>query len=98
MCFRFPTRDIKLIKGDSTKTVLQNAQELSDKCDLIHVDGAHHADYPKTDLINMAALAAKHNLLFIDDCTESWPAVLLGVDYITDNNMVVSKPKEYQTG
>ncbi|VDI14797.1 Hypothetical predicted protein [Mytilus galloprovincialis] len=81
---RFSDRQISLVKGDSTKTVPQFAG----KCDLIHVDGAHHAHFPKTDMKNMARVASVNNLLLLDDCSKSWPAVLKGVDYLKNNDLV----------
>lgn len=69
----FPNVKFTLVKGDSTITV----PAFKDKymCDILHVDGAHHAHYPQADLTNMQQLASPENLLFADDCCTSWPAV-----------------------
>lgn len=80
----FQGRDINLVKGDSTKTVPQ----YQGTCDVIHIDGAHHANFPLLDMKNMARLASKDNLLLMDDCSKSWPAVLKGVDYLKKNGLV----------
>ena len=88
----FPSRSIRIIKGDSTKTV-PNTEPL--KCDIIHVDGAHHAHYPKTDYINMQRHASVNNLLLIDDCTDSWKAVMEGVNYATEKHIFKEKPKQF---
>ena len=88
----FPLRDINIIKGDSTKTV-PNTAPLN--CDIIHVDGAHHAHYPKTDYINMQRHASANNLLLIDDCTDSWKAVMEGVNYATVKHIFKEKPKKF---
>jgi len=69
----FPGRPFDIFRGDSTKTV----PSYSNMCDIIHVDGAHHDNFPAQDLRNMERLAnpAGH-LLLVDDCTSSFPAVL----------------------
>ena len=88
----FVGRKIEIVKGDSTKTVpLYNIVKT---CDIIHVDGAHHAHFPKTDYINMQRLASKNNLLLIDDCTPSWPAVMNGVNYCTKKQIFTKRPKQ----
>tara|TARA_B110000858_G_scaffold181876_1_gene220716 strand:- start:4257 stop:7181 length:2925 start_codon:yes stop_codon:yes gene_type:complete len=89
---RFPLRNIHIIKGDSTITV-PNSEPL--QCDIIHIDGAHHAHYPKTDYINMQKHASANNLLLIDDCTDSWKAVMEGVKFATDNNIFQERPKQF---
>ncbi|CAG2225211.1 unnamed protein product [Mytilus edulis] len=81
---QFHLRQITLIKGDSTKTVPQ----FKGTCDLIHIDGAHHAHFPQTDMKNMARVASENNLLLMDDCSKSWPAVLKGVDYLKKNDLL----------
>ncbi|VDI52484.1 Hypothetical predicted protein [Mytilus galloprovincialis] len=80
----FNNRRISLIKGDSTKTVPQ----FQGKCDIIHIDGAKHAHFPETDMKNMARVASCNNLLLVDDCSKSWPAVLKGVDYLKRNDLL----------
>ena len=89
---KFPLRNIHIIKGDSTITV-PNSEPL--QCDIIHIDGAHHAHYPKTDYINMQKHASANNLLLIDDCTDSWKAVMEGVKFATDNNIFQERPKQF---
>ena len=81
---QFPDRQITLLKGDARKTV----PSFTGSCDLIHIDGAHHAKFPQTDMKNMFRVASANNLLLIDDCTKSWPAVLEGVKYLESNNLV----------
>ncbi|CAC5416571.1 EXT2 [Mytilus coruscus] len=81
---QFNNRRITLIKGDSTKTVPQ----FEGQCDIIHIDGAHHADFPETDMRNMARVASVNNLLLVDDCSKSWPAVLKGVEYLKTNDLL----------
>ncbi|CAC5416562.1 EXT2 [Mytilus coruscus] len=81
---QFKNRRITLIKGDSTKTVPQ----FQGKCDIIHIDGAHHAHFPQMDMKNMARVASVNNLLLIDDCSKSWPAVLKGVEYLKTNDLL----------
>ncbi|CAC5419927.1 unnamed protein product [Mytilus coruscus] len=83
---QFNRRHITLIKGDSTKTVPQ----FKGTCDLIHIDGAHHAHFPQTDMKNMARVASENNLLLMDDCSKSWPAVLKGVDYLKKNDFYMT--------
>ena len=89
----FPTRQITVVKGDSTKTVASFERE--NFCDIIHVDGAHHAHYPTKDYENMYRLANKKNILLIDDCTNSWPAVLKGVDHMVSKGLVSKRPKQF---
>jgi precorrin-6B methylase 2 len=44
---------ITLIEGDSTKTVPAFMEDHPDVyCDIISIDGAHHAKFPDTDLRN----------------------------------------------
>ncbi|CAC5416572.1 unnamed protein product [Mytilus coruscus] len=81
---QFKNRQITLIKGDSAKTVPQ----FQGKCDIIHIDGAHHTYSPKMDMKNMARVASINNLLLMDDCSKSWPAVLKGVEYLKTNNLL----------
>tara|TARA_B110000090_G_scaffold7060_3_gene7369 strand:- start:28195 stop:32406 length:4212 start_codon:yes stop_codon:yes gene_type:complete len=90
---QFPERKIQIVKGDSTKTV--PSYNIIKTCDIIHVDGAHHAHYPKTDYANMHKLASEKNILLIDDCTESWPAVMNGVSYITSKGLVTKRPESH---
>lgn len=80
----FRESNIVIYKGDST----ENVPEYDGKCDVIHIDGGHQGDVPLTDMTNMARLASKHNLLLIDDCTESFPAVLMGVNVLKEKNIV----------
>lgn len=89
----FPSTKITIIKGDSTKTVPKH-RLVNGKCDIIHVDGAHHAHFPKTDIINMKQLAASSNLLLIDDCTSSWQAVLDGVNFGFSQGLFIERPKQ----
>jgi len=91
----FPTRQINIYKGDSTKTVPSFEKE--NFCDVIHVDGAHHAHYPTTDYKNMYRLASENNILLIDDCTDSWPAVLKGVDHMVSLGLVATRPEQFVT-
>ncbi|CAC5416569.1 unnamed protein product [Mytilus coruscus] len=37
---------------------------------------------------NMARVASINNLLLVDDCSKSWPAVLKGVDYLKKNDLL----------
>ncbi|CAC5416554.1 unnamed protein product [Mytilus coruscus] len=69
---QFESQRKTLIKGDSTKTVPQ----FQGKCDIIHIDGEHHAHFPETDMKYMARVASVNNLLLVDDCSKSWPSVL----------------------
>ena len=91
----FPMRKITVFKGDSTKTVPLFKREHF--CDIIHVDGAHHAHYPTKDYENMYRLASEKNILLIDDCTDSWPAVLKGVDNMVSLSLVSKRPEQFVT-
>lgn len=68
-------------------------------CDVIHIDGAHHAHFPAVDMRNMARLAnpAGH-LLFIDDCVRSFPAVLNAWNELKSAGKVVEYSAEQPEG
>ncbi len=76
------TNDVTIYRGDSTATVLKftetNFPNMS--CDLISIDGAHHAHFPERDIFNFRLLASSRNVVLIDDFSSSWPAVQLGVE------------------
>ncbi|EWM20167.1 extl3 protein, partial [Nannochloropsis gaditana] len=73
--------DVKLIKGDSTTQVVDFAASFSGVfCDIISVDGAHHAEFPRNDLLNLKYVANYPNIVLIDDYHKTdWPAVYDGV-------------------
>lgn len=56
----------QLHPGDSTVTV----PALDAKCDIIHVDGNHHGEFPYADLTNMREKASCDHLIFADDTFE----------------------------
>ena len=49
--------------GSSVETV----PAFNGTCDIIHVDGNHHGDFPAADLANMRAKASCDHLIFADD-------------------------------
>ena len=72
---------INLTKGDSKKTITKFATEHPEVyCDVISIDGAHHADFPDLDMQAFKHLASYPNIVLIDDYHEKdWPAVVKGV-------------------
>ncbi|CAC5416561.1 EXTL3 [Mytilus coruscus] len=91
---QFNNRQITHIKGNSTKTV----PRFEGKCDIIHINGALHAHFPETDMKNMARVASDDNLLLVDDCSKSWPAVLKGVDYLKKTDLLNNIPMHVPEG
>lgn len=91
---KFSNRQITIIKGDSTKTV----PKFKGECDVIHIDGAHHANFPQLDTINMMRIASVNNLLLIDDCTNSWPSVTKAVKHLIKNDLVYDMKQYIATG
>lgn len=75
------TNNVTIYRGDSTKTVLKFADSNfpNTSCDLISIDGAHHAHFPERDIFNFRLLASPRNIVLIDDFSSSWQAVQLGV-------------------
>ena len=74
-------KDVTMIRGNSVETVLKFAASNfpNVSCDLISIDGAHHAHFPKRDIFHLRLLANSRNVVLIDDFSSSWPAVLHGV-------------------
>lgn len=75
------TGNVTLSKGDSTEQISAfSASHPRVYCDIISIDGAHHAHFPQTDLMNFKYLANYPNIVLIDDYHEKdWPAVYNGV-------------------
>ncbi len=64
---KYPERHM-IISGDSTVTVPEFARRNPNvKCDLISIDGAHHAAYPWNDIVSMKQLASPRNVVLADD-------------------------------
>lgn len=70
-----------LQRGDSTNELPKFSAAHPDVvCDVISVDGAHHAHFPDVDLNNFKFLANYPNVVLIDDYHKTdWPAVYTGV-------------------
>lgn len=89
--------DIHLRRGDSTTEVPQFSVEHPDVyCDVISVDGAHHAHFPDEDLNNFKFLSNYPNVVLIDDYHKNdWPAVYNGVDNrVTEGSMKIRHVSE----
>ncbi len=73
--------NLHLREGDSTRELPEFSAGRPDVyCDVISVDGAHHAHFPDVDLANFKYLANYPNVVLIDDYHErDWPAVHEGV-------------------
>ena len=77
----FPGRFV-MHQGNSQVSVQRYAADVeagrAPRCDLWYIDGLHTGDGPRRDMVN--ALAASHNgtIMFADDCTRHWVAVLNG--------------------
>lgn len=54
---------LKIIIGDSTKTL----PNISDKYDLIHIDGGHSTKVAESDIINSYRLSKEGTILIMDD-------------------------------
>lgn len=63
----FPGRH-QLILGDSRKTLIEATSAMSNKCDLIVVDGGHSFDVAFADIENFNKLAKPGATILIDDC------------------------------
>lgn len=74
--------DITLTVGDSTQAIPKFTRANPNVyCDIISVDGAHHAHFPDHDLNNFKYMANYPNVVLIDDFhRKDWPAVTTGVD------------------
>ena len=101
-CFDFlntiyPGR-LKLIKGDSTKTVPKFGKNIYD---LVHIDGGHHFDIPIKDLNNTYNYLLKNNSIVIFDDTTYEHSIFLNIglshcnkifnNFIKDKNMKILK-------
>lgn len=73
--------NLYLQEGDSTVELPKfSAAHPNVYCDVISVDGAHHAHFPDVDLSNFKYLANYPNVVLIDDYhSKDWPAVYKGV-------------------
>ena len=71
----FPNR-MKLIIGDSTKTVPKNKNKIYD---LVHIDGGHHKDVPKKDINNSIKYLCKKNSFLIFDDTKYDNSILTNI-------------------
>jgi len=80
-----PKKDsVTLIKGksqDGIKSFRIAHPEIY--CDVISIDGAHHAHYPTIDIQNFRYIANTPNIVLLDDTSASWPAVQKAVDVAT---------------
>lgn len=64
----FPNVRLKVIRGDSRKTVQDFLKKNPHtKCSFISIDGGHREDVPKKDIYNMKHLAAEKHIVFVDD-------------------------------
>jgi len=71
--FNYPNRHT-LILGDSQITLPEFIHKTDNKFDLIFIDGGHHYNISKSDLLNCKNLAHKDTLLILDDTvfTPGW--------------------------
>lgn len=74
---KFKSNKITLIRGNSMVQVpdfvMKHFPKIS--CDLISIDGAHHANYPAADMDSLRLIASARNIVLIDDFSSAWPAV-----------------------
>jgi hypothetical protein len=79
--------------------ILVIAYQRQGTCDIIHVDGAHHAPYHAADLANMRRLAnPAGNLFLADDCVSSFPAVLKACNKMKAGGSLVEHSVELPRG
>jgi len=63
----FKNRQLSLVCGDSTKTVISAEKKMKGQFSIIHVDGGHSFRVAYADMLNSHALSAKQNVVIIDD-------------------------------
>lgn len=72
---------VEITRGDSRKTLIDFKLQSNVTCDIISIDGAHHADFPSKDMANFKYLSDYPNIVLIDDYHKSdWPAVHSAVE------------------
>ena len=72
---KFHAGDVHLVKGNSTLTVRQFAEENQDvQCDIAFIDGDHNYGVPFLDLQALRQLSHKKTLVVMDDvnCNADW--------------------------